>query len=64
MVKNQVIYQLALRTYTEEGTLNAAKKHLGELKELGIDIIYLTACLKTDVDSEGNLESETNSFKL
>lgn len=52
MVKNQVIYQLALRTYTEEGTLNAAKEHLGELKQLGIDIIYLTACFKTDVDSD------------
>lgn len=52
MVENTVIYQLALRTFTDEGTLKSAAAHLDELKELGIDIIYLTACFKTDKDDD------------
>lgn len=52
MIKNEVIYQLALRTFTDEGTLKSAIPHLVEIKRLGIDIIYLTACFKTDKDSD------------
>lgn len=39
--KNATIYQINLRQFTEEGTLQAAEKHLPRLKELGIDILWL-----------------------
>lgn len=40
-VKNATIYQINTRQFTKEGTLNAARKHLPRLKELGVDIIWL-----------------------
>ncbi len=52
MKQNNIIYQLALRTFTPEGTLCAATKHLESLKELGVDWIYLTACFKADADPD------------
>ncbi|MCQ2334916.1 MAG: alpha-amylase family glycosyl hydrolase [Paludibacteraceae bacterium] len=35
------IYELNTRQFTPEGTFNAAAEHLGELKELGVDIIWM-----------------------
>lgn len=40
--KNQVIYQIFVRNYSKEGTFNKVKEDLPRLKDLGIDIIYLT----------------------
>ena len=45
---NKVIYQLALRTFTNEGTLSAAEKLLPHLKECGFDIIYFTSLFTMD----------------
>lgn len=44
------IYQLFLRAFTDDGTFKAAEKHLGELAELGIDIVYLCPFFAEDDD--------------
>ena len=36
-----VIYELNLRQFTPEGTLDAAAAHLPRLKELGVDVVWL-----------------------
>ena len=42
MIKgNEIIYQIFVRNYSEEGTFEAVQKDLPRLKELGVDIIYL-----------------------
>ncbi len=38
---NAVIYEVNLRQYTPEGTIEAFIPHLGRLKELGVDILWL-----------------------
>ena len=38
---NEIIYQIFVRNYSEEGTFQAVQKDLPRLKELGVDIIYL-----------------------
>ncbi len=43
-----VIYQIYLRTFTAEGTLSAATKMIPHLCDLGIDIVYMSACCKED----------------
>jgi glycosidase len=40
-IKNASIYEVNLRQYTPEGTINAFAEHLPRLKELGIDILWL-----------------------
>lgn len=40
-VKNANIYELNVRQYTPEGTFAALIPHLGRLKEMGVDIIWL-----------------------
>jgi len=39
--RGTVVYQLFFRVFTPEGTIEAAAKQLPELRDLGIDIIYL-----------------------
>jgi glycosidase len=39
--KNANIYEVNIRQYTEEGTINAFKKHLPRLKEMKVDILWL-----------------------
>lgn len=39
--KNAVIYEVNLRQYTKEGTINSFAKHLPRLKELGADILWI-----------------------
>lgn len=39
--ESAVIYQVNLRQFTPEGTINAFKAHLPRLKELGVDILWL-----------------------
>ena len=42
MVKgNEIIYQIFVRNYSQEGTFQAVQQDLPRLKELGVDIIYL-----------------------
>lgn len=39
--KNAIIYEVNIRQYTPEGTINAFAKHLPELNNLGVDILWL-----------------------
>ena len=39
--KNSVVYELNTRQATAEGTFSAAEKKLPELKELGVDVVWL-----------------------
>ena len=39
--KNANIYEVNIRQYTPEGTINEFKKHLPRLKEMGVDILWL-----------------------
>lgn len=34
------IYEVNLRQYTQEGTLNAFKQHLPRLKEMGVEVLW------------------------
>lgn len=38
--ENAVLYEVNVRQYTPEGTLNAFREHLPRLKELGVDILW------------------------
>jgi len=40
-LRNQMIYQVFVRNYSQEGTFNALTKDLRRIKELGTDILYL-----------------------
>lgn len=39
--KNANIYEVNIRQYTEEGTINTFREHLPRLKEMGVDILWL-----------------------
>jgi alpha-amylase len=39
--KDAVIYEVNIRQYSKEGTINAFSEHIPRLKELGVDIIWL-----------------------
>lgn len=39
--KNANIYEVNIRQYTPEGTINAFRKHLTRLKEMAVDIIWI-----------------------
>lgn len=47
-----VIYQIFLRSFTQEGTLKAAEKLLPHLAGLGIDIVYLCPPVVADDDMD------------
>lgn len=51
-LRSAVIYQLFTRMFTPEGTLKAAEAKLPELKELGVDIVYLTPHQLADDDTD------------
>ena len=40
-LRNQLIYQIYVRNFTQEGTLTAIIPELDRIKELGVDIVYL-----------------------
>lgn len=39
--RNQVMYSIYVRNYSEEGTFEAVRRDLGRIKALGVDIIWL-----------------------
>ena len=49
--KNLVIYQIFIRNYSKEGTFKKVTEDLPRLKELGIDIIYLTPIHEIGVEN-------------
>ena len=51
-IPNFIIYQLALRSFTPEGTLNAAKLLLPHVASLGVDIVYICPFCVADDDDE------------
>ncbi|MGN0851982.1 MAG: alpha-amylase family glycosyl hydrolase [Kiritimatiellia bacterium] len=51
-LRSGVMYQLFTRMFTPEGTFAAARARLPELKDLGIDIVYLTPHQLADDDAD------------
>lgn len=39
--RNQVMYSIYVRNYSEEGTFEAVRRDLGRIKSLGVDVIWL-----------------------
>ena len=56
--ENLIIYQMALRTFTPEGTLNAAIERLPYVKSLGVDIVYLCPVFIAENDENQETWSE------
>lgn len=50
-LERDVIYQINLRSFTNEGTLNAAAKMLGHIRQFA-DIVYLCPCFVQDNDTD------------
>ncbi len=48
--KNEIIYQLAMRTFTPEGTIKAAEARLAYVASLGVDIVYLCPVFMAEND--------------
>lgn len=46
------IYQIQLRSFTPEGTLNSAEKMLPYIKSIGAAVVYLCPCFGTDDDPD------------
>ena len=51
-LRGAVMYQLFTRMFTPEGTFAAARAKLPELRELGVDVIYLTPHQLADDDPD------------
>jgi glycosidase len=49
-VRRGIVYQIALRGFTPEGTLRAAAEHLAHVAELGATIVYLSPINLQDDD--------------
>lgn len=48
----EIFYQLALRSFTPEGTLQAATERLEHISDLGVTVIYLCPCFVADDDPD------------
>lgn len=72
--KNMIIYQIALRTFTPDGTLNAAKDLLPHVASLGVDIVYVCPFFRADDDEDritwsrrqkaSNTDNPKNPYKI
>lgn len=64
---NKIIYQIALRSFTPEGTFEAATKLLEYVASLGVDVVYVCPFFKEDTSHENQsrrqLESKTDNPK-
>ena len=64
-VKSAVIYQLFLRPFTPEGTLEAATRMLPHVASLGVDIVYLCPQMTADDDPRTEFWSDRqNASKM
>src|SRR5258708_2063422 len=43
-IQNTNIYEINLRQYTAEGTFKAFKKELPRLRNMGVDVFWITEC--------------------
>ncbi|MBQ9132624.1 MAG: hypothetical protein IJX62_09180, partial [Clostridia bacterium] len=57
-ISEKVIYEILLRTFTEEGTLKAATARLPHVAALGVDIVYLTPFCEMDADEDRSAWSQ------
>lgn len=57
-LENGIIYQINLRAFTPEGTLNAAKTKLEHVRSCGATIVYLMPVYKSDGDMDRKYWSE------
>ena len=56
--RNTNIYEINVRQYTKEGTLNAFKKHLPRLKDMGVETLWFMPVTPiSDKDKKGSLGS-------
>ncbi|HEA29460.1 MAG TPA: alpha-amylase [Leeuwenhoekiella sp.] len=56
--EDAVIYQVNLRAFTEQGTINAAAERLDHIKELGANVVYLMPIYPVGIErSAGGLGS-------
>lgn len=68
-MKKKIIYQMALRTFTPQGTLTAATRLLSHVASLGVDIVYVCPFFVTENDenrdfwSKRQIASQTNNPK-
>ena len=51
-LKQAVVYQISLRSFTREGTFRAAERMLPHVRNAGVDIVYLTPFVKMDPDMD------------
>ena len=49
-INGETLYQIFLRPFTPEGTIAAAEKHLSEVADLGVKILYLCPVAAADDD--------------
>ncbi len=56
--KNANIYEVNIRQYTEEGTINAFMEHLPRLEEMGVDILWIMPVFPVgELNRKGSLGS-------
>jgi glycosidase len=56
-INNSVVYQVFLRTFTPEGTIESGTKMLPHLADMGVDIVYLCPVFLQDDDENTALWS-------
>lgn len=71
---SMIIYQMALRTFTPDGTLKAAEERLGHVASLGVDVVYLCPVFMAENDENratwsprqiaSNTENPKNPYKM
>ena len=60
----QVIYELHIGTFTQDGTWRAAAQELSKLAELGVTLIELMPVAEFDATTGGDMTASTCSRRL
>jgi glycosidase len=59
---NSNIYEVNLRQYTKEGTINAFAKHLPRLKDMGVEILWFMPVTPIGIEGRKMTEKEMGSY--
>jgi alpha-amylase len=59
---NSNIYEVNLRQYTKEGTINAFAKHLSRLKDMGVEILWFMPITPIGMEGRKMTEKELGSY--
>jgi glycosidase len=51
-LKNAIVYQIMLRTFTREGNFKAATEMLEHVRSIGVDVVYLAPFVEMDRDMD------------